>query len=201
MKKKNLVERISLTLEEFTRIERNMLDQEHLRRYGSIRRFAYGDVLDFASGCGYGTYMLAGNPDVKTVTGVDNSKEGIDWAKKEFSHEKITFLQQDVMKLKNKKFDTLVCLETIEHIKDRSFIPKIVEKYNIDNIIVSFPDKVTTHYNKFHYHDFVRQEVIDLFPNHLIYHSLRFMDSQSLMFVRIPKNVPAKIYRNTRDLV
>ncbi len=81
MKKNNLVERIYLSFDDFGKSEKGMLQQEHLRRYGSIRRFCYGKVLDFACGCGYGTFLIAGNPDVIGVVGVDRDKEAIDWAK------------------------------------------------------------------------------------------------------------------------
>ncbi len=198
-KKDNLVERINVTKEEFLNIERNLLLHEHLRRYGSIRRFCYGDVLDFACGCGYGTHMIAGNPDVDSVLGVDIDDDAIHWAKKEFSHEKIEYKNIDVTTLSD-KFDTLVCLETIEHIKDTGLVPKLVEQCSIDNIIVSFPDKKTTHYNPHHLHDFVIQDLVDLFPQHVMYHKIRFVDSVSLLLTRLPEKAPHDLFRNLQDL-
>jgi len=170
-----------------------------LRRYGSVRRFCFGNVLDLACGCGYGTYMIAGNPDVSSVTGVDTDNDAIEWAKEHFNHKKITYKKGDASILKN-KFDTLVCLETIEHIKDTSVIPDVVKKCNIDNIIISFPDKKTTHYNPHHEHDFVVQDLVDLFPEHVIYHRIRFVDSVSLLLIRLPKKAPHDLFRNIRDL-
>lgn len=196
---RKVVERYDLTFEEFTQTERQVLIQEHLKRYGSIRRFCYGDILDFACGCGYGAYMLAQNPDVKSVTAVDNSSGAIDWAKKHFSHPNITHMLCDAREVKG-RFDTLVCLETIEHIKETNVVPEIVERCSVDNVIISFPDKKTTHYNPHHFHDFVRQDLIDLFPKHVLYHQIRFADSTALLMNRLSDGAPRELFRNIRDL-
>jgi 2-polyprenyl-3-methyl-5-hydroxy-6-metoxy-1,4-benzoquinol methylase len=196
---RKVVERYDLTFEEFTQFERQVLIQEHLKRYGSIRRFCYGDVLDFACGCGYGAYMLAQNPDVKSVTAVDNSADAIEWAKKHFSHPNINHVLSDAREVTG-KFNTLVCLETIEHIKETHVVPEIVDRCSIDNLIISFPDKKTTHYNPHHFHDFVRQDLIDLFPKHVLYHQIRFADSTALLMTRLGESAPEELFRNLRDL-
>ena len=195
----NLVERIMLTRDGLLEAERRILQNEHIRRYAAIRRFCYGRTLDFASGCGYGTFLLAVNPDVTEAIGIDQDPQALAWSRREFVHTKLHFRNAAVEDL-DEPFDTLVCLETIEHLKDVRIVPELVERCKIDNIIVSFPDKKTTHYNPFHFHDFVTQEIVDLFPRHLIYHSIRFVDSQSVMLVRAPKNAPAHLFRNVRDL-
>ncbi len=196
---RSVVERYNLTFDEFKQIEKQVLVQEHLKRYGSIRRFCFGKVLDFACGCGYGSYMLALNPDVKSVTAIDISEEAIDWAKMHFSHPNITYKIADARKVTG-SFDTLVCLETIEHLKDTKIVPEIVERCKVQNVIVSFPDKKTTHYNQHHFHDFVRQEIVDLFPKHVVYHVVRFADSTAILLTRLPDNAPSELFRNLRDL-
>jgi ubiquinone/menaquinone biosynthesis C-methylase UbiE len=192
-------ERYQIPFEKFQEMERGILLQEHLKRYGAVRRFCYGNVLDAACGCGYGSYMIALNPDVERVVGLDMDKSSIEWAKQHFAHDKITYEVGDVESFAQ-EFDTLVCIETIEHIQDTRTIPQLVDRCNIDNVIVSFPDKKTTHYNPHHYHDFVRQELIDLFPNHLIYHEMGFFDSTTLLLTRRPEKAPSSQYRNIRDL-
>ncbi len=194
-----VVERYNMTKEEFLALERTVLVQEHLKRYGSIRRFCYGDVLDFACGCGYGTYMIGGNPDVKSVTGVDVNAEAISWAREHFGRENISYEQKDVKDVRG-NFDTLVCIETIEHIKDTSLIPELVKRCKIQNLLISFPDKKTTHYNPHHFHDFVRQDIVDLFPHHVVYHIIRFADSTCVLLTRLPENAPPELFRNLRDL-
>jgi len=196
---RSVVERYNLTFEEFKQFERQVLVQEHLKRYGSIRRFCFGDVLDFACGSGYGSYMLALNPDVTSVVAVDKSTEAITWAKKHFSHPCITYKIADARKVRG-NFDTLVCLETIEHLKDTKIVPEIVERCKISNLIISFPDKKTTHYNPHHFHDFVRQDIVDLFPKHIVYHVVRFADSTVVLLTRLSDKAPPELFRNIRDL-
>lgn len=198
-KKENLIERIYLNKKEFLSVERSVLIHEHLRRYGAIRRFCYGKVLDFACGCGYGSYLLAGNPDVEKVIGIDNNSEVINWAKKEFAHNKVEYIHGEIDKL-NEKINTLVCLETLEHLPDIRPILKLVERCEVDNIVVSFPDKKTTHYNPYHLHDFTRQDLINIFKYHVVYHTIRFVDVQSLMFIRLPNKAPFDIFKNIKDL-
>ena len=198
-KNPNLVERIQISKEELIKIERGVIVSDHLKRYAFARRFCYGRVLDFASGCGYGSFLLAGNPEVKYVTAIDIDKGLIEWAKREFWHEKINYVAKDI-KLVKGKYDTIVCLETIEHLKDMSVVPRTVERCKINNIILSFPDKKTTHYNNYHFHDLIKQEVIDLFKHHVVYHTVRFVDSQIILMTRLPNNAPHHIFRNIRDL-
>ncbi len=108
MERKNLVERIYLKKDEFIEHERTIQIHEHMKRYGALRRFCYGHVLDFACGCGYGSYLISGNPAVTKVTGVDIDREAIVWAQNEFKSSKIEFVQADITKIKD-SFDTLVC--------------------------------------------------------------------------------------------
>ncbi|MES2848915.1 MAG: class I SAM-dependent methyltransferase [Bacteroidota bacterium] len=198
-KKRKTLERIFIEKEEFLEFENQIRINEHLRRYAAIRRFCYGKVLDFACGCGYGSALVSVNPDVEKVVGIDIDKEAIDWANKEFAADKITFLNQDVNEV-TENFDTLICLETIEHLPDLSIVTKLVERCDIKQIIVSFPDKKSTHFNKFHYHDFVIQDLLDLFPGYVNYYRFRTGDVQFLMLIQLPKNAPAHIFRYISDL-
>ncbi|MEZ7891940.1 MAG: class I SAM-dependent methyltransferase [Candidatus Wallbacteria bacterium] len=199
MKKKETIERIYITNEDFKKIENEIRFHEHLRRYASVRRFCYGKVMDFACGCGYGSYLLSCNPDVKEIYAVDIDKESIEWAKHEFKHEKITYINSSVETI-DKKIDTLVSLETIEHLKDVSIIKNLVKKCNVDNLILCFPDKKSTHFNSFHYHDFTFQDIIDMFPAYLCYHSYKHGDVQFVLMMKLPENAPSHIFRNLKDL-
>ncbi|MDJ1482399.1 class I SAM-dependent methyltransferase [Cytophagaceae bacterium YF14B1] len=199
IRRKKTVERIYLTKEEFVQAENEVRFHEHLRRYAAVRRFCYGKVLDFACGCGYGSHLLAVNPDVSKVIGIDIDEEAVTWAKQEYTHEKIEFLAKDVVSLKE-KFDTLVCLETIEHLQDLTIIQKVVENCNFGQLIISFPDKKSTHFNPFHFQDFVLQDIADLFPNYLTYYSFRTGDVQFVLLIKLPESAPSHIFRNIRDL-
>jgi len=199
MTEKAVLERILLTRDDFFKVESEIRFHEHLRRYAAVRRFCYGRVLDFASGCGYGSFLLSANPDVECVVGIDKSHEAIDWAGKEFATPKTRFLCRDIEEV-TENFDTLVSLEAIEHFADISLIPRLVERCRIDNVIVSYPNKKSTHFNSYHVHDFAAQEIVDLLPDHICYHLFTMGDVQFLLFTRKPGKAPSHLYRNLADL-
>src|SRR5699024_4349879 len=104
----------------------NGLLLEHLARYHFASHLVYGRVLDFASGAGYGSHIIAklGKKTVKEVIGIDNNKDAIEYAKKTYYHPLTTYLEGDVTdpQLTNKlgQFDSLLSFETIEHVKEES---------------------------------------------------------------------------------
>jgi len=157
-------ERIYLKYDELNSIEKDILVRRHIERYSIIRQWCKGVVLDFACGCGYGSYVISKNPDVSFVFGLDIDKDSISWANENYKTEKIIFFQQTLEDF-NEKVDLLVCLETIEHIKDKNFLPKQVNRLGINKILLSFPSKKTTHYNPYHFHDYKTQDVLDLFSD------------------------------------
>lgn len=184
MKKLQPVERIYMTKEELQIMERDILNRRHIERYAMIRQWCYGKVLDFACGCGYGSDLISKNPDVSGVVGVDIDESAIDWAKENFSNEKIRFERMDISDF-NEKVDVLVTLETIEHIKEKGTIPAIAERLQIPRLFVSFPSKKTTHYNKYHYYDFNTQEICDLFPSYQLVEEIELhKEVKILNFIR-----------------
>ncbi len=94
------IEHIQITRDKFYQIENTIRLQEHIRRYASIRRFLFGNVLDFACGCGYGSFLLSSNPDVTKVVGIDKDDESISWAKEHYQTEKCTYICEDVGNVK-----------------------------------------------------------------------------------------------------
>jgi len=196
---KDALESIHLKREEFFSIESQVRLREHFNRYAAIRRFCYGDVLDCASGCGYGSFLLAANPEVKSITAVDRDKAAYDWAVQEYSHPKINYKHLKIEDIEG-SFDTLVSLETIEHLEDPSILRLIAQKCNIKQVIISFPDKKSTHFNKWHLHDLVVQDVVDIFKKYLLYYSFHRGDVCFLLFMLLPDNAPSHIYRNISDL-
>lgn len=76
---------------------------------------ASGRILDAACGCGYGSLMLTEGE--REVVGVDVSKDAIDWANAHFPGPKfIRGLIEDSPW--DGAFDTVVSIETIEHMKE-----------------------------------------------------------------------------------
>ena len=93
------------------------IEIKHVERYLFARRYSRDQsVLDAACGCGYGSNILSKEAD--TVLGVDYSQEAIDYAKKYWIAENISFqrfdLNGDLISLGD--FDVIVSFETIEHL-------------------------------------------------------------------------------------
>jgi 2-polyprenyl-3-methyl-5-hydroxy-6-metoxy-1,4-benzoquinol methylase len=195
----NTMERIHLTKEQLDNIEQDIRFNEHIKRYASVRRYCYGKVLDFASGCGYGSYVISKNPDVTSVVGVDADTQATTWSIEHFSNAKTKFIQTTAPHVKL-KFDTLLCLETIEHVEKPQEIYELVERCEINNLIISFPDKKSTHFNPYHLHDFVLQDLCDMFDKHVVYKSFRTVDVQFVLMMRLPDNAPSHIFRNIKDI-
>tara|TARA_R110000823_G_scaffold241590_1_gene366253 strand:+ start:545 stop:1120 length:576 start_codon:yes stop_codon:yes gene_type:complete len=161
---KEVRERIYFNKSTLKDIEFDILNRRHIERYALIRQYLYGDVLDVSCGSGYGSYLVSNNPDINSVLGLDISKEGIDWAKDNFETEKVKFLQKRIED-HTSKADVLVSIETIEHLENPHILNDLAERCQVDQIIVSYPSKKTTHYNSFHFSDFIDDEIIRIFSN------------------------------------
>jgi cyclopropane fatty-acyl-phospholipid synthase-like methyltransferase len=142
---------------------------------------------------------LSVSPEVTKVTGIDIDEEAVQWAEREFKTDKIEFIKADFT-THTGLYDTLVCLETIEHLKNLNELIDLVKRCSFEQLIISFPDKKSTHFNKFHFHDFVIQDIVDLFPAYLNYHRFRSGDVQFLLFIKLPANFPSHICRNISDI-
>ncbi|HOW58727.1 MAG TPA: class I SAM-dependent methyltransferase [Candidatus Omnitrophota bacterium] len=91
---------------------------EHMQRYLFAKEFLQNkNVLDVACGSGYGSQLLAKN-SAASVVGVDLSEEAIDYCKKNYRSENLSFQVMDAARLKFSEaaFHTIVSFETIEHI-------------------------------------------------------------------------------------
>ncbi|ASK62770.1 SAM-dependent methyltransferase [Virgibacillus phasianinus] len=111
----------------------NDLLLEHVARYHFAINYSSGRVLDFASGSGYGSHIIAKKCKDKGVTeviGVDNDKDAIAYGQYKYYHPLTTFLHGDVtasdLPEKLGQFDTILSFETIEHIPDeKQFLSNI----------------------------------------------------------------------------
>lgn len=102
----------------------NELLIEHLARYQFAVEFTGGRVLDFASGVGYGTHIIAKKckKKVSEVIGIDVDSEAVRYAKSTYYHPLTKFMREDATdsRLPEKigRFDTILSFETIEHVRD-----------------------------------------------------------------------------------
>ncbi|QQL50195.1 class I SAM-dependent methyltransferase [Mucilaginibacter ginkgonis] len=89
---------------------------EHLHRYGLALMICVNkDVLDIASGEGYGSNLLSGV--AQSVTGVDISGEAVTAAAKKYLKSNLKFKQGSaaLIPLADASIDVVVSFETIEH--------------------------------------------------------------------------------------
>lgn len=168
--KKVVDQRLYIDREKLLEIELQARLTRHVERYALLRQFAQGVVCDAACGCGYGSYLLATNPDVEHVIGLDAESEAIAFAQQEYAGEKVSFQATDLSEwTSDRPIDMLISVETIEHIKDTSVMPNFVDRNSIDRVILTYPSKKTTHYNPYHLYDFRLQDILDLFNKFTCY--------------------------------
>lgn len=111
---------------------------DHWKRYELAARYAIGRVLDAACGCGYGSKILLGSAQL--VVGIDSSAQAIQWAEEHFQGP--YFIQG---KIEDEpwtgKFETVVSLETIEHIKDPKPALEAFRRACIGTLVASTPNE------------------------------------------------------------
>jgi hypothetical protein len=163
-------ERLYISRSELLEIERRVRLARHVERSALLRQFAKGVVCDAACGCGYGSYLLSTNPDVEHVIGLDAESDAIAFAQQEYTAPKVEFHASNLQTwTADRPIDMLISIETIEHLKDRSTMPNFVDRNEINQVILTYPSKKTTHYNSYHHYDFRLQDVLDLFNKFTCY--------------------------------
>ena len=108
--------------------ESNRRSDAHIARYQLAREICpiKGQVLDAACGMGYGSNVLSFARSELKVTGIDISKEAIEYSTNNFSslNKNLNFKRGGIEELKNlfanETFDMVCSFETIEHINDPS---------------------------------------------------------------------------------
>lgn len=111
---------------------------DHWKRYELAARYSSGRVLDAACGCGYGSKILLNNAQL--VVGVDASAQAIHWAEEHFQGP--YFVQGRIEDEPwTGKFETVVSLETIEHIKDPKAALQAFRRSCIGTLIASVPNE------------------------------------------------------------
>jgi SAM-dependent methyltransferase len=117
---------------------------EHYHRYLFARSLAHGlDVLDVASGEGYGSALLA--QVARTVVGLEYSQPTVLGARANFPRTNLSFIQGDARALPfaDASFSAVVSFETIEHFDRQDvFVREVRRVLRPDGrFIVSTPDR------------------------------------------------------------
>ena len=117
---------------------------EHLHRYAIAKDYCAGkDVLDIASGEGYGANLLAEN--AAKVTGVDIDPDLIRKASAKYPRPNLSFIQGSIENIPfpDDSFDIVTCYETLEHVADHEKVSRELNRVVKPGglIFISTPDK------------------------------------------------------------
>ena len=145
---------------------------EHLARYKFASRYAQGRVLDFACGVGYGAeVLLAIGEGITEIVGVDIDARSIEYARTNYDYPQTSFF---VGEANNKQvienlgqFDTIISMETIEHIKDDyQFVANLKKLLKEEGtVVISTPfgqGRAKDCSNPYHYRQYTEAEFREL---------------------------------------
>ncbi|MFD2761272.1 class I SAM-dependent methyltransferase [Lentibacillus juripiscarius] len=155
----------------------NELLVEHVARYHFASEHVYGRVLDFASGAGFGTHILAkkGRKSVSEVVGIDVDPDAVQYARGTYYHPISAFTEGDVtdpgLPDKLGQFDSVVSFETMEHVEaEEQFLANVYTLLKPGGTLV-----LSTPFGKgrgkpcgspFHVHQLTVDEFTQLFPDY-----------------------------------
>ncbi len=97
------------------------IQSEHYHRYLFALRFCEGkDVLDIASGEGYGSHCLG--QVARGVLGVDRDAEAVDFANAHYLNDRVSFRvgRAEAIPVADHSVDVVVSFETLEHFADHA---------------------------------------------------------------------------------
>ncbi|MBO9127832.1 glycosyltransferase [Rhizobium sp. 16-545-1B] len=147
---------------------------EHMHRYLLAGGHVAGkDILDIASGEGFGSFFLART--AASVVGVDISAEAVAHAQSKYVRENLHFKIGSAasIPLENHSVDVVVSFETIEHHDQHEEMMKEIKRVLRPGgrLIISSPEKheysdVPGFQNPFHVKELYRDEFLDLVGRH-----------------------------------
>ncbi len=162
---------LEFTGERFTPENTREIWYEHYHRYALASQMVDGlQVLDAASGEGYGSQLLA--TKAASVTAVDISDQAIIHARQRYAGtENLEFIQADCCQLDlgDKKFDAIISFETLEHLEEQETMLAGFRRLLKPGgwLLISSPDKAEysdakNYSNPWHIKELYRQEFEDL---------------------------------------
>lgn len=135
---------LAWTGERLTTETTGQVEIEHLHRYFFARSLCRGlDVLDVASGEGYGAALLA--QVARSVVGVEVAEDTVEHARAAYDAPGLTFLHGDARRIPcpDHSFDAVVSFETLEHFYEHDeFMAEVRRVLRPDGLlIVSSPER------------------------------------------------------------
>ncbi|MEX2110705.1 MAG: class I SAM-dependent methyltransferase [Gemmatimonadaceae bacterium] len=148
----------------------NILEQK--RYIFPLDRVRGLDVLDCASGIGWGTF-LAASAGARRVVGVELSRDAVTSARKYYSGENIEYINSALASsaLPDGSFDVILSFETLEHVGEPvEFLQKLrsLAKREATMFLSTpngyvFKQQGQEPHNPFHFDEYTRQELNEMF--------------------------------------
>jgi GT2 family glycosyltransferase/SAM-dependent methyltransferase/glycosyltransferase involved in cell wall biosynthesis len=167
---------LAFTGERMTSEAAGQIEFEHYHRYCFTRDLCDGrDVLDVASGEGYGAALLAGV--ARSVVGVEIDGPSVAHAAANYRADNLRFLQGDALALPlaDSSVDVVVSFETLEHLDDQNrFMAEVRRVLRPGGLfVVSTPDRSVysapgTEPNPYHKLELTEPEFRALLLNHYV---------------------------------
>lgn len=171
---------LPFTGERMTTAMEGQIEFEHFHRYCLARDYCAGlDVLDVASGEGYGSALLAGV--AHSVVGVEIDSGSVAHARAAYAAPNLHFLAGDAqaIPLANASVDVVVSFETLEHVPDQArFLLEVRRVLRAGGLfIVSTPDRTVysapgSDPNPYHVHELTVPELTALMSAHFQHHTV-----------------------------
>ena len=146
----------------------NPLDQ--FRYIYTLKSVIGKQVLDIASGVGWGSYLMSSAG--ASVIGIDVSQEAIDFSNEYYSHSKVRFEKRDSSTLTqlNTVFDVITCFETIEHVQNPEIFLQDLRSVSNHNtkLFLSTPNSILFGSDKgkpsnpYHLKEYNREEIVSI---------------------------------------
>jgi lipopolysaccharide biosynthesis protein/ubiquinone/menaquinone biosynthesis C-methylase UbiE len=147
-----------------------IIELEHYHRYFVARELVCNkDVLDIASGEGFGSHILSNT--AKSVKGVDISKEAVNHASTTYIKSNLKFIAGSAtdIPLGDDECDVVVSFETIEHLVDQDRMMKEIKRVLRPGgvLIISSPNRLiysdkANYINPFHLKELYTEEFLNL---------------------------------------
>ncbi len=152
--------------ERMTSAAAGQIEYEHLHRYLFARELCRGlDVLDIASGEGYGAALIA--QTARSVVGVELDEASVQHARRAYPRPGLSYLLGDAraIPLADASVDIVVSFETLEHFYEHAvFMAEVRRVLRADGrLLISSPDRdvyspLNGRVNPFHVHELSRAE-------------------------------------------